>query len=67
MVVVNNGNEDKSATIVLPAVEKLKGKMVAKDLMDGKKTIYSRDGRQPLNVHVSRKDGRLFELTFSSR
>jgi hypothetical protein len=65
LVLVNNGNEDKSATIYLPALDGIAGKMIARDLMSGEKTVYSREGRHPLNVHVSRKDGRILELLFS--
>jgi len=65
LVVVNNGNEDKSATIHLPALAKVHGKMTVRDLMSGERTVYSREGRDPLNIHVARKDGRVLELMFS--
>jgi len=65
LVLVNNGNEDKSATICLPALDGIRGKMTARDLMSGEITVYSKEGRHPLNVHVSRKDGRILELLFS--
>ena len=63
LVVVNNGNEDKSATIYLPVLAKINGKMTVRDLMSGEKTVYSKEGRHPLNIHVARKDGRVLELT----
>jgi hypothetical protein len=65
LVAVNNGNEDKSATIHLPALDKIQGKMTARDLMNGGKTVYSKEGRHPLNIHVARKDGCILEFTFS--
>jgi hypothetical protein len=39
--------------------------MTARDLMSGEKTVYSKDGRNPLNIHVARKDGRVLEFSFS--
>jgi hypothetical protein len=65
LVVVNNGNEDKSAAVYLPALAKTKGKMTVRDLMNGEVVVYSKEGRHPLNIHVARKDGRVLELTFS--
>ncbi len=65
LVVVNNGNEDKSATIYLPALAKINGKMTVRDLMSGEKMVYSKEGRRPLNIHIARKDGRVLELAFS--
>ena len=67
LVAVNNGNEDKSATIYLPALVKIQGKMVTRDLISGEKKTYSKDGRHPLNIHIARKDGRVLELSFSRR
>jgi hypothetical protein len=65
LVAVNNGNEDKSAAIYLPALAKIKGKMIARDLMNGEKKAYTKDGRHPLNIHIARKDGRVLEFVFS--
>ncbi|MFA5159749.1 MAG: beta-galactosidase [Candidatus Omnitrophota bacterium] len=62
LVVVNNGNEDKSAAIYLPALAKIKKKMIVRDLMNGEKRIYSKEDLHSLNIHVARKDGRLLEL-----
>jgi hypothetical protein len=67
LIVVNNGNEDKSATIHLPALDEIRGKMTARDLISGEKTVYSKEGRCPINIHVSRKDGRILEFTFACR
>lgn len=67
LVAINNGNEDKSATIYLPALEKIPGKMKARDLMTGEEIIYSKERRNPLDVPITRKDGRIFEFTFSNR
>ena len=63
LVAINNGNEDKNAAVYFPAMDKLKGKMVARDLMNGQKLICSRERRCPMDVHIARKDGRLFEFT----
>jgi hypothetical protein len=39
--------------------------MTARDLMSGEKTVYSKEGRRPLNIHIARKDGRILEFIFS--
>jgi hypothetical protein len=67
LVVVNNGNEDKSAAIYLPELAKIKGKMTSRDLMSEEKEVYSKEGRHPLNIQVARKDGRVLELVFSHK
>lgn len=67
LVAVNNGKEDKSATVYLPALSHVKGKMIARDLVTGQKTVYSRERRHPMDFHIARKDGRIFELAETGR
>lgn len=62
LVVVNNGNEDKSATVFLPALETKRGWMTVRDLLTGEKFERHRERRRIFNAPVSRKDGRLFEI-----
>lgn len=62
LVAINNGNEDKNAAVYLPAMDKLKGKMIVRDLMTGQKTVCSRERRCPMDVPIARKDGRLLEF-----
>jgi len=63
LVVTNNGAEDKSASIFLPALDKHKGKMRVRDLITGRKEILSFDRRRPFTADFDRKDGRVFEFT----
>lgn len=63
LVAINNGNEDKNAAVYFPAMDKLRGKMVVRDLMSGQKTVCSRERRNPMDVPIARKDGRLLEFT----
>ena len=67
LVAVNNGNEDKSATISLPALEKKTGRLTARDLITGEKVVQSKERRRIFNVALSRKDGRIFEIGVSAR
>lgn len=62
LVAVNNGKEDKSAAVYLPALSKIKSKMIVRDLLNGQKTVYSHERRHPMDFHIARKDGRIFEL-----
>ncbi len=62
LVATNNGSEDKSATIFLPAFDKISGKMKVRDVMTGKKEIISKDRRQPFSFEIPRKDGKVFEF-----
>ena len=63
LVVVNNGNEDKSATVFLPALDGDRRGMIARDLMNGEVFDQSKERRRIFSFPVSRKDGRLFELS----
>lgn len=64
LVVVNNGNEDKSGTVFLPALEKCRGDMIVRDLITGEKLDQSRERRRIFNGSINRKDGRIFEIVF---
>lgn len=62
LVAVNNGKEDKSVSVYLPALSHIKGKMAVRNLVSGQKTFCSRERRHPMDFHISRKDGSVFEL-----
>ncbi len=62
LVATNNGTEDKSASVYLPALRGIKGKMVVKDLVAGSKDTYSFERRSPFTIDLPRKDGKVFEL-----
>lgn len=62
LIVVNNGSEDKSASIHLTALEKHRGKVKVRDLMSGSKGLYSVERLTPFSVEVPRKDGKVFEF-----
>lgn len=64
LVVVNNGNEDKSGTVFLPALEKCRGDMIVRDLITGEKLDQPRERRKIFNGSINRKDGRIFEIVF---
>lgn len=61
LIVVNNGDEDKSASIYLPLLLK-GGKMTVRNLMSNAKETRSAERRYPFTVDVSRKDGVVFEF-----
>jgi beta-galactosidase len=63
VVVTNNGEESKSATIFLPALQSLKGKMSIKNVMNGKKETHSYESGRPFTIDLDRKDGTVFELS----
>jgi hypothetical protein len=65
LVVVNNGKEDKSATIFLPALGKKSGKLTVRDVISGEKIEYVGERRRTFSAPINRKDGRLFELRVS--
>ncbi|HTL48054.1 MAG TPA: beta-galactosidase [Verrucomicrobiae bacterium] len=62
LVVTNNGGEDKSASIFLPALERYKGRMKIRDLMTGRTDLSSNERRQPFTADIHRKDGKVFEF-----
>ncbi|OQA56786.1 MAG: Beta-galactosidase precursor [Candidatus Omnitrophica bacterium ADurb.Bin277] len=63
LVAVNNGKEDKTATVHLPVLEKNRAGMVARDLVSGEKFDQSRERRRIFSFSINRKDGRIFELS----
>jgi hypothetical protein len=63
LVATNNGDEDKSASIYLPALERFKGRMVVRELMSGREETYSYERRSPFTADFSRKDGKVFRFT----
>jgi len=63
LVVVNNGEEDKSASIHIPALIKRRQKLKSHHLLDGKQETLTLEPTMPLSVDIPRKDGKVFELT----
>ncbi len=62
LVAVNNGIEDKSASIYLPALNHHAGKILVKDLTLNQGDVYSLERRMPFSVEIPRKDGKVFEF-----
>lgn len=62
LIATNNGSEDKSASVYLPALENYRGKIQIKDLTGGSKQTYSRERRHPFTFEIPRKDGKVFEF-----
>lgn len=62
LIVVNNGDEDKSASISLPGLDGKKGKMMVHDLVSGSQQVYSEERRKPFAIEIPRKDGKVFEF-----
>ncbi|MSR78265.1 MAG: hypothetical protein EXS63_08615 [Candidatus Omnitrophica bacterium] len=62
LVVINQGEEDKSATIYLPGMEGIKGRMKVTDLVEGRTEIQSRECRNPFSLELPRKDGKVIEF-----
>ncbi|MFA6600236.1 MAG: beta-galactosidase [Candidatus Omnitrophota bacterium] len=62
LVATNNGAEDKSASVYLPALKSIRGKMTVKDFVSGKKTVCSYERRHPFIMDLPRKDGKVFEF-----
>jgi hypothetical protein len=63
LVVVNNGDEDKSASVYLHAMDRYRGKARVTDLTTGHRDIYSYERRKPFSFEIHRKDGKVFEFT----
>ncbi len=63
LIAVNNGDEDKSGSVHLPGMQKLRSKMRARDLMTGKEAMISHERRHPFTFEVRRKDGKIFEFS----
>jgi beta-galactosidase len=62
LVTTNNGAEDKSASVYLPAMKHFRGKMAVRDYVTGKKSVYSFERRNPFIIDLPRKDGKIFEF-----
>ncbi len=62
LVATNNGGEDKSASVYLPALEDYKGKLTVRDLTSEKKEVVSKERRGPFTFEIPRKDGKVFEF-----
>ncbi len=62
LIAVNNGDEDKSASIYMPALTVKRGKMKVYDLVTGKREVCSYERRKPFTCEIPRKDGKVFEF-----
>ena len=62
LVAVNNGEEDKSASVFLPALGKNTGKMKVLDILEKKEVFCSRERRNPFTFEIRHKDGKVFEF-----
>jgi hypothetical protein len=62
LIATNNGDEDKSVSVYLPVMEKMRGKMTVQDFITGKKESLSHERRQPFTFEIPRKDGKVFEF-----
>ncbi len=62
LIAVNNGDEDKSASIYLPILGKNKKKIPVRDLIAGTKQVSSNERRRPFTCEIPRKDGKVFEF-----
>jgi len=62
LVATNNGAESKSASIHLPEIAHIKGKMTFRNLLDDTVEVISPDRRRPFSTEFARKDGKVFEL-----
>lgn len=64
LIATNNGDEDKSASIYLPALAHIDKRMIVRDLTAGTATFCSSERRQPFSCEIPRKDGKVFEFKF---
>ncbi|MCB9799731.1 MAG: beta-galactosidase [Candidatus Omnitrophica bacterium] len=62
LVIVNNGDEDKSANIRIPALDKYRGKMIFRNLDTDEREKFSFPNPHPFTVEIPRKNGKVFEL-----
>ena len=62
LISANNGEEDKSTSVYLPALQHLR-KIKVHDLTTGKKEIYSHEKQKPFTFEIPRKDGKVFEFS----
>lgn len=63
LVAVNNGEEDKSASVYLPAMRSLRGKMRVRTLIRQRSEDYSFERRNPFTIEIPRKDGEVVEFS----
>lgn len=62
LIATNNGSEDKSASVYLPALVDYRGQMTVRDLTTGQKETISHERRHPFTFEIPRKDGKVFEF-----
>jgi hypothetical protein len=62
LIATNNGSEDKSASVYLPALDAYSGKLTVRDITAGTKETISRERRNPFTFEIPRKDGKVFEF-----
>ncbi len=62
VVAVNNGDEDKSASIYLPAIDKLSKRVAVRELTQKKSQTSPVERIRPFTFEIPRKDGRVFEF-----
>lgn len=63
LIAVNNGTEDKSVSVDLPTLEKMRCEFKVLDLVDDTKETVSRERCHPFNFNIQRKDGKVFVFT----
>ncbi len=62
LIVTNNGDEDKSASIYLPALAGIHKRMIVHDYISGTSIYSSPERRSPFSCEIPRKDGKVFEF-----
>jgi hypothetical protein len=67
LVATNNGLEDKSASVYLPAMKNFRGRMRVRDLVTGKNVLCSYERRNPFIIELPRKDGKVYEFCPAKR
>lgn len=67
LVITNNGDEDKSASVFLPALENYKGRLRVHDYMTGETLTCSYDQRKPFSTDLKRKDGKVIEFRLAGK
>lgn len=61
LIITNNGEEDKSASIYLPGIP-YRGRMKIRNLSNNHTDTLSAERRSPFTVDIHRKDGMVFEF-----
>ncbi len=62
LIALNNGAEDKNASVMIPALKRHNGRFRVIDLLAGTTEIYSQDRFHPFSLDVPRKDGKIVEF-----